>query len=31
MVGEFNSRHEADAFKSKAAELYPDCFIVELK
>lgn len=31
MVGEFNSRREADAFKSKAAELYPDCFIVELK
>jgi len=31
MVGEFNSRREADAFKSKAAQLYPDCFIVELK
>lgn len=31
MAGEFNSKREAEAFKDKAAQLYPDCFIVELK
>jgi rare lipoprotein A len=31
MVGEFNSKREAQVFKEKAAQLYPDCFIVELK
>ena len=31
MIGNFSSRKEADSFKSKAAEVYPDCFIVELK
>jgi rare lipoprotein A len=31
MVGEFATRKDADAFKAKAAQLYPDCFIVELK
>lgn len=31
MVGEFSTRREAESFKSKAAQLYPDCFIVELK
>lgn len=31
MLGNFSSKKEADSFKSKAAELYPDCFTVELK
>ncbi|MDY0201735.1 MAG: septal ring lytic transglycosylase RlpA family protein [Tenuifilaceae bacterium] len=31
MLGNFSSKKEADGFKSKAAELYPDCFTVELK
>jgi rare lipoprotein A len=31
MVGEFTSRLEAENFKEKAAAIYPDCFIVELK
>lgn len=31
MVGDFNSRKDAETFKSRAAQLYPDCFIVELK
>jgi rare lipoprotein A len=31
MVGEFSTRREAESFKVKAAQLYPDCFIVELK
>jgi rare lipoprotein A len=30
-VGNFTSRKEAEAFKEKAAKIYPDCFIVELK
>ena len=31
MLGEFSSRREAEAFQPKAAKLYPDCFIVEVK
>lgn len=31
MLGDFKSRGEAEAFLPKAAKLYPDCFIVELK
>ena len=31
MVGDFNSRRDAEVFKNRAAQLYPDCFIVELK
>ncbi len=31
MVGEFSSRRDAEAFRTRAAQLYPDCFIVELK
>ena len=30
-VGSFSSRKEAESFKEKAAKIYPDCFIVELK
>ncbi len=30
-VGSFDTRKEAEAFKEKAAKIYPDCFIVELK
>jgi len=30
-VGSFASRKEAESFKVKAAKIYPDCFIVELK
>lgn len=31
MLGNFTSKKEANNFKSKATELYPDCFTVELK
>jgi len=31
MVGEFSSRRDAEAFRTRVAQLYPDCFIVELK
>lgn len=31
MVGEFRTRSEAETFRTRAAQLYPDCFIVELK
>jgi len=31
MVGGFPSRREADALKRKVEQLYPDCFVVELK
>lgn len=31
MIGDFSSRREANAFKEKAAQVYPDCFVVELK
>jgi rare lipoprotein A len=31
MVGEFSSRREAEIFRDKAKEIYPDCFLVELK
>jgi rare lipoprotein A len=31
MLGEFSSRRDAEAYQPKAAQLYPDCFIVELK
>jgi rare lipoprotein A len=31
MLGDFKSRSEAEAFQPKAAKLYPDCFIVEVK
>lgn len=31
MLGEFKSRSDAEAFLPRAAKLYPDCFIVELK
>jgi len=30
-VGNFSTRKDAEAFKVKAAKIYPDCFIVELK
>ncbi len=30
-VGSFPTRKEAESFKEKAAKIYPDCFIVELK
>ncbi|MDY0198557.1 MAG: septal ring lytic transglycosylase RlpA family protein [Tenuifilaceae bacterium] len=31
MVGGFPSRREADVLKRKVVQLYPDCFVVELK
>ena len=31
MAGEFSLRSDAEAFKQKAAEIYPDCFVVELR
>lgn len=31
MVGGFPSRREADVLKRKVEQLYPDCFVVELK
>jgi rare lipoprotein A len=31
MVGEFTTRRDADEFKKKVVQYYPDCFIVELK
>jgi rare lipoprotein A len=31
MVGEFSSRRDAEEFKKKVVQYYPDCFIVELK
>ncbi|MDX9854938.1 MAG: septal ring lytic transglycosylase RlpA family protein [Tenuifilaceae bacterium] len=31
LVGSFSSRAEADKFKAKAASIYPDCFVTELK
>ena len=31
LVGKFRTRREADAFRNRATQLYPDCFIVELK
>jgi rare lipoprotein A len=30
-VGNFSTRKEAETYKAKAAKIYPDCFIVELK
>jgi rare lipoprotein A len=31
MVGQFKTRAEADAFRAKVAQNFPDCFIVEFK
>ena len=31
MLGNFSSKNEANDFKNKAAEIYPDCFTVKLK
>lgn len=31
MVGAFNTREEAERFRIRAATIYPDCFVVELK
>jgi rare lipoprotein A len=31
MLGDFSTRRDAEIFQPKAAQLYPDCFIVELK
>ena len=31
MVGKFSSRRDAENFRDKASQIYPDCFVVELK